>query len=660
MLSALNQHPDFFDIMQRKPLPHGCATLLLAFAFFAFPHTSDLHGQDGSSKGSQAKSRPNILWLFAEDTSPWMGCYGDPINQDATPNIDSLAARGVLFSRAFVPAPVCSACRSALMGGQNQIRFNAHEHRSSRGPAKLYLPDDMKLLPQLVKESGYFTFNLGKNDYNFVWDNSATYSLEQKSRNSIPWKKLSENQPFFGQIQTAGGKNNTTNFPQSRKVDPATVTVPADYPQNDLYRSVVAQHYDAIRKDDDFIGNVLKGLKESGLAGNTIVVYFGDHGANNLVRHKQMPTEGGLHVPFIMAGPAPYVPASAVRDDLVNLLDLSATTLAWAGVPRPDWYEGQNLFDSKLVPRSSVFGAKDRLDQTIDRVRTVRTHRYRYTRNFKTDRIFLQPQYRDTKDYVRNLRAMYADGTLPAKLSEIYFGERPAEELYDVIEDPSQINNLATDPKHATVLKKHQALLEQWIAQGDAGIGEESDEEIAYQGQEHKWGTGVNPEYEVVRVDNDGDGLSDTWEKVNGRDPSDGKMLFTFDCGGWQTEGWTGTPDLGNIAGAQGYLDFTLGKQESSLHRRGLKLSAEKNRGDFTIQARSDNDIVLQLVATSDSKKTPNKIVGEIPVKKGGQWTTISIPLSGNEVWQGLITELELRLRGPIGTFVEFDSISIP
>ena len=202
--------------MQRKLFPHGSASLLLAFALLVLSWPSDLQGQDKSSKSSQAKSRPNILWLFAEDTSPWMGCYGDPINQGSTPNIDSLAARGVLFSRAFVPAPVCSACRSALMGGQNQIRFNAHEHRSSRGPAKLHLPDHMKLLPQLVKESGYFTFNLGKTDYNFVWDIPATYSLLQNSRNSIPWTELRKNQPFFGQIQTAGGKNNTTKFPASR------------------------------------------------------------------------------------------------------------------------------------------------------------------------------------------------------------------------------------------------------------------------------------------------------------------------------------------------------------------------------------------------------------------------------------------------------------
>ena len=289
--------------MQRKILPW--LPVLLAFYCHLISGASSTIAQQNQKAESSKQNRPNILWLFAEDTSPWIGCYGDPINQGATPNIDSLASRGILFSRAFVPAPVCSACRSALMGGQNQIRFNAHEHRSSRGPAKLNLPASIKLLPQLVQENGYFTFNLGKTDYNFVWDEPATYSLMKNSRGEVPWKTLQENQPFFGQIQTAGGKNNTTKFPADRKVDPSTVTVPPDYPQNDMYRTVVAQHYDAIRKDDDFIGQVLKGLKDSGLADNTIVVYLGDHGANNLVRHKQMPTEGGLHVPFIMAAQHP-------------------------------------------------------------------------------------------------------------------------------------------------------------------------------------------------------------------------------------------------------------------------------------------------------------------------------------------------------------------
>ena len=603
-----------------------------------------------------AAKRPNILWLFAEDTSPWMGSYGHEINKGQTPNIDSLAESGIRFSRAFVPAPVCSACRSALMGGQNQIRFNAHEHRSSRGPAKLHLPEGIKLLPQLVKENGYFTFNLGKTDYNFVWDEPATYSLMKKNRNDIPWDTLKKSQPFFGQIQTAGGKNNTTKFPANRKVDPSSVTVPPDYPQNQIYREVVAQHYDAIRKDDDFIGEVLAGLKAAGLEENTIIVYFGDHGANNLVRHKQMPTEGGLHVPFIIAGSQDFVPAPSVRDDLVNLLDLSATTLHWAGVKIPDWYEGQFLFGDRIVPRSEVFGAKDRLDHTIDRVRTVRSDRFRYTRNFKTDRIFLQPQYRDNRPFTQNLHELYQSGELSPKLTEIYFGERPAEELYDVKADPSQLVNLVDDPKFKDELDRHRKLLSDWIAKGDHGEGEESLEEIKYQGQGHKWGRAVNPEYEVVRTDSDGDGLSDDWERINGRDPKDGKFEFRFDCGGWQTEGWKATEEaVGNIAGRLGYLDFAIPGGEAVVVRDGLKLDASRNQGNLTLTMRSSQTLTATFIATIDgSESTVASVKVTGPIRSCKEFTA---PL--NQKWSGTVESAKLVFSCPKDAWVEIDSIVI-
>ena len=594
-----------------------------------------------------AKERPNILWLFAEDTSPWMGCYGDPVNRGQTPHIDSLAERGVRFSRAYVPAPVCSACRSAMMGGMSQIRFNAHEHRSSRGPAKIELPKKMKLLPQLVKESGYFTFNLGKDDYNFVWDQKATYTVQRKNRASIDWQELKDNQPFFGQIQTAGGKNNTSNFPQSRKADPGEVTVPPDYPQNQLYRETVAQHYDAIRKDDDFIGMVLDGLEKSGLADSTIVVYFSDHGANNLVRHKQMPTEGGLHVPFIIVGPPEYIAAPSVRDDLVNMLDLSATTLSWADVKIPDWYEGQNLFGDVVVPRTFVAAAKDRLDHTIDRVRTIRTDRFRYTRNFKTDRIFLQPQYRDKRPFLVNLHELYQSGKLSPKLTEIYFGERPAEEFYDVSVDPSQINNLIDDPKYADQVARHRKLLDGWLAKGDAGADEESDEEIAFQANGHKWGEGVNPEYEVVRQDSDGDGLSDDWERINGRDPQDGRAMFAFDCGGWQTEGWRSTDEsTGNIAGRLGYLDFKLPGGKATLTRDGLRLEPAKNRGRMVVKLNvaSGTRVTFTAGGTSTTQSTE---------KSGDQ--TLEFPVD----WKDSVDQLTFAFEGQPDAIVVIDAIEI-
>lgn len=606
-----------------------------------------------TSVWASAADRPNVLWLFAEDTSPWMGCYGDPINAGHTPNIDSLAQRGVRFAKAFVPAPVCSPCRSAMMGGQNQIRFNAHEHRSSRGPAKISLPPNMKLLPQLMKESGYFTFNFGKDDYNFVWDQQATYSLQKKNRNAIPWETLKTNQPFFGQIQTAGGKNNTKSFPVDRKVDPATVTVPPDYPQNQIYREVVAQHYDAIRKDDDYIGTVLAGLKKAGLTDNTIVVYFGDHGANHLVRHKQMPTEGGLHVPFIVAGPD--IPSGVVRDRLVNLLDLSATTLAWGVVDQPAWYEGRDLFAADHRPREYVASAKDRLDHTIDRVRTLRTDRFRYTRNYKTDRIFLQPQYRDKQRYLINLRELYASGELSPKLTEIYFGERPAEEFYDIENDPSQLNNLIDDPKLADEIARHQSLLDDWLSKGDAGAGEESLEELAYQAKGHKWGAAVNPEYEVVRQDSDGDGLSDAWETINKRDPNDGRLLFTFDCGGWQTEGWKAvTNNLGNIAGRQGFLEFQLNDGTGAIKRDGLKLNTAKNQGDLVINLRTSEPVTVNVLVGDKSESMISK-----KTSGGSGPMQLSIPVGKAAVWRGTVTEITIGFLGMSETRIEIDSIAI-
>ena len=228
----------------------------------------------------QATERPNILWIYAEDTSPWMGCYGDAVNADATPHIDSIAAAGVQFTRAYVPAPVCSATRSAMMLGQNAIRFGGHEHRSSRAGPKIHLPVGYELLPRLLQKHGYTTFNHGKTDYNFVWD-AGVYNY--KIKNKTDFTELVGRQPFFGQIQTKGGKNNTSKFTTERKVNPNSVRVPLDYPDNAVYRQVVAQHYDAIRMDDDLIGEILSGLREAGLAENTIVAYFSDHGANNLL-----------------------------------------------------------------------------------------------------------------------------------------------------------------------------------------------------------------------------------------------------------------------------------------------------------------------------------------------------------------------------------------
>ena len=332
--------------------------------------------------GAYAADKPNILWLVQEDTSPWMGCYDYEANIGQTPVIDKLAKDGVLFKRAYVPVGVCSACRSSFIVAANGFRFGAHEHRSRRGEAGVPLPDGLKTLPELFHAAGYVTGNYGKTDYNFTGPN--LYENGKKSK----WYEQAGDKPFFIQIQLKGGKTNTKKWPANRRADSAKAVVPADYPQTDLYRKIIAQHCDAIRSDDDRIGAILGELQAKGLADNTIVVYFSDHGANHLVRHKQQPTEAGLHVPLIIRGPAKYLPAGRVRNDLVSILDVSATSLVWAGIPLPSWCEGHDLFAKDFSPREFVGGARYRCDHTIDRIRTLRTDRYRYTRNFKRDRVF--------------------------------------------------------------------------------------------------------------------------------------------------------------------------------------------------------------------------------------------------------------------------------
>lgn len=596
-----------------------------------------------SSLFSSAADKPNILWIVQEDTSPWIGCYGYEANKGKTPVVDQLAAEGTLFKRAYVPAPVCSACRSSFIVGAYQFRFGAHEHRSRRGPAGVPLPKGMKTLPELMQEAGYTTFNIGKTDYNFTSEAILYPKLKGK------WHSLPKDKPFFGQIQLKGGKTNTKKWPKNRMTDRASAVVPADYPNNELYREVIAQHCDAIRSDDDKIGGILAALKESGLEDSTIVVYFSDHGANNLVRHKQMPTEAGLHVPLIIKGPKKWVPsAKKVRNDLVSILDVSATTLTWAGIPYPKWIEGKNLFAPDFKAREFVGSGRDRCDHTIDRVRTIRTDRYRYTKNYKLDRVFLQPQYRDGRNFLDALREAYAAGTLPPKLVEIYFGERPAEELYDIVKDPAQVNNLAKLAEYQDTLISHRKILNEWVAKGDLGAGEEPKIELEQNGNGRF--KGVNAEYERVRTDSDGDGLSDRWEKFNDRDPSDGKLQFEFDCGGWQTEGWESDGDLTNIAGRQGFLDFDLLTGTGSISRGGLKIDAGKNKGKLALRLRSSGVTELKVVANGEA-------LGSAGFSKNDQFTTIGIPLGDS--WTGIIKSLQLSFSAPKGTTIEVDWIRV-
>ena len=472
-------------------LKHILAALLLLCTLIARAEPA-LAAEDASD------TRPNIVWVFIEDMNGWYGCYGD--DTVPTPNVDALAERGVRFDRAYMPAGVCSATRSAIALGAMQTSLGVHNHRSSRKRARgeaIYLPEGVKSMYQLMREAGYYvSSNTGKDDFNFIWDRGDFYDQTAGGMgfNDKHWRSRPGGKPFFAQIQLRGGKNSGKGF---EKTDPAKVSVPPYYPDHEVIRKEIAHHYDTIRQTDKELEGIIAALKEDGLIDNTIVFFWTDHGMR-LHRHKQWLYEGGIRVPLIVAGPG--IEPGTSRDDLVSGIDISAATLAIAGVDiaEHDWIEGRDFFAEDHEPRDYVISARDRCDYTIDRVRAVTTMKYKYLRNYLTDRTFMQPQYRDGRPHMEVCRQLYKEGKLN-EVQAFMWGPRVPEELYDLEKDPHEINNLADDPAYAEVLAEHRAILERWVKEtGDKGQYPESVESL--RGVLKRWNKqAVNPEYDKAR-----------------------------------------------------------------------------------------------------------------------------------------------------------------
>jgi N-sulfoglucosamine sulfohydrolase len=450
-------------------------------------------------------SRPNIVWITAEDMNDWMGCFGD--STVPTPGIDRLAAAGVRFDRAYMTAGVCSASRSAIALGAMQTSLGVHNHRSSRRRTPeevIHLPEGVKTVYELMREAGYFVTNEGmnKNDFNFIWNSGDLYDLDRKGKanGKAPtrhlWRHRAKGQPFFAQVQLKGGKNSGKFRTAAAKTDPSTVEVMPYYPDIPIIRQEIAHHYNCIRQTDEEVGDVLKALTEDGVLDNTVVFFWTDHGMR-LYRHKQWVYDEGVRVPLVVAGPG--VKRGTARDDLVSGIDITVSTLAVAGVERPAWMEGRNIFATDYTPRNYVVSARDRCDYTIDRVRAVTTPRYQYIRNFLTDRAFMQPQYRDGRPYIEEPRRLFKEGKLNAAQAAVWSETRTPEELYDLQNDPHEIRNLVDDPAYASELKRHREFLSDWIKNTD-DKGQYPESATSLRGVLKRWGRKcVNPEYDTVR-----------------------------------------------------------------------------------------------------------------------------------------------------------------
>lgn len=504
-------------------IQHTSAAGLMAAALLA--------PQASLAAANPPAKQPNILWIIAEDLNPCMGCYGDPVNTGHTPVIDRFAADGVLFSRAYATAPVCSAARSALITGVHAATINAQNHRSSRAPdgtvvpeaVRINLPDGMKTVPELMRQAGYFTFNSGKDDYNFHYDRRALYCIGTKDdyvagmngwqgnmdKNMMSdaegaWvQRPDKTQPWFGQIQIMGGKSWDNKYVRPGELLPkGSITPPPYFPNSPDQRNAWTQHFNTARGMDARIEGILDRLEADGELDNTVVFFFSDHGSPTSLRHKQFCYEGGLQVPLLVKGP--MLKAGTIRKELVTLLDVSATTLALGQARMPNYLAGQNLFGNTYQPADYVLGSRDRCDYTIDRIRSVRTDPFRYIKNYFPERPMMQAGYRDHKAYVVDLKKLHEAGKLTPYQDQHWFGVRPVEELYDLEKDPHQMNNLAENPEYQEMLKKHRMILSDWEKSSDHGIYPEPA--VQLKGTYELWKTrsifqeaDVNPEYDQFR-----------------------------------------------------------------------------------------------------------------------------------------------------------------
>ncbi len=425
------------------------------------------------------KNRPNILWILSEDISPDLSCYGDPTVK--TPNLDKLAAQGIRFTQAFTTAPVCSPSRSAMITGMFQTTIGAHNHRSHRNDGYT-LPEPVKLITEYFRQAGYFTANVktaapgvagsGKTDFNFKFKNAF---------DGDDWNQRKADQPFFAQLSISmthrGGHWKKVRDMLDNPIDPAQVKLPPFYPDHPVAREDWATYLNSIQVMDQYIGKIMKRLDDEGLTDNSVVIFIGDNGQCH-VRGKQWLYDGGIHIPLLVRWPG-KLRAGQVCDNLVSSIDISATILKIAGIEPPKHIEGRLFLQpdgqGAWIPadvHDYIIAARDRCDETVDHIRCVRTKQYKYIRNFMPERPYTQPNaYKEQSYPMLNLmKELHAQGKL-TPVQELFMAPRkPDEELYDLTNDPWEINNLAASPRHQATLKNMRAILDKWIKEtGDKG-----------------------------------------------------------------------------------------------------------------------------------------------------------------------------------------------
>ncbi len=419
---------------------------------------------------------PNILWISTEDIGPGLGCYGDPYAY--TPNLDQLASEGAVYQKAYASAPICSPARSCLITGVYATSLGTQHLRSD-----IPIPENIKTIPEYLRPNGYFCTNNSKTDYNF--DPGGRWNENGKEAH---WRSRQNGEPFFSVFNfgtTHEGPTNNTDtviFETLENLhDASEANLPPVLPNTATFKKIWARQYDLISVMDQQAGDIINQLKEDGEYENTIIFFFGDHGYG-LPGYKRWLTNGGLQVPLIIRVPQKYQEYfnfdKGKNNELISFVDFAPTVLSMAGVDIPSHMEGQvAIGPEKAKNREYVFGARSRADDVYDMSRSVSDGRYIYIRHFMPQRPYVQDAiiFSDRKTSYAELNQLHEDGKLKHPAAGFYEA-KPVEELYDLQNDPYELQNLAEDPTVAEIKLTLEQALKTWIIEhNDTGLMHESE-----------------------------------------------------------------------------------------------------------------------------------------------------------------------------------------
>ena len=398
---------------------------------------------------AEEHSRPNILWLVAEDICNNLGCYSD--DYATTPNIDRFASQGLRYVNCWSNAPVCAPARTALLTGMFPPSLGA-QHMRSLVP----IPPTVKPYPLFLKEKGYYTTNNAKTDYNVIVNLKQIWD---QCDNQAHWKNRQPEQPFFAvfnfEISHESQIRNNNTLAVARRHDPAKARVPAYHPDTPEVRKDWAQYYDRITQLDDQIQLRLDELDEAGLADDTIVFIYGDNGGG-MPRSKRTPLQTGLEVPLIIRipdkykhlTPEEYAP-NGVSERVVSFVDFAPTLLSLIGEKTPEIMHGKAFAGHyDLGPQPYIYGFRGRMDERYDECRSIRDDRYVLALNLYPHIPFgAHNAYMFETPTTRVWKQLYDEGKLPPEQA-FFFEMKPPIELYDLQTDRDQVRNLAGLPEY--------------------------------------------------------------------------------------------------------------------------------------------------------------------------------------------------------------------